>query len=99
MPVTFDPDHLRDSLRPLSDAQPLSAEARVYQRFYGLDLPARKVPAVSRLGRFEVDGFDVVAQVWWPPADTATAVRPVPRSIGVDEGASVSPPAPSPNCP
>ena len=72
MPVTFDPDHLRESLRPLVDAQPLSAEARVYQRFYGLDLPARKVPAVSRLGRFAVDGFEVVCQVWWPPVPVAT---------------------------
>ncbi|CRL97531.1 Lysophospholipase, alpha-beta hydrolase superfamily [Pseudomonas poae] len=70
MPVTFDPDHLRASLRPLVDAQPLSAEARVYQRFYGLDLPARKV--ASRLGRFDVDGFEVVAQVWWPPVPVAT---------------------------
>ena len=66
MPVTFDPDHLRESLRPLVDAQPLSAEARVYQRFYGLD------QAVSRLGRFEVDGFEVVAQVWWPATPVAT---------------------------
>ncbi|MEZ0614979.1 alpha/beta hydrolase, partial [Pseudomonas sp. Env-44] len=72
MPVTFDPDHLRESLRPLVDAQPLSAEARVYQRFYGLDLAARQVPAVSRLGRLQVDGFEVVAQVWWPPAPVAT---------------------------
>ena len=72
MPVTFDPDHLRESLRPLVDAQPLCAEARVYQRFYGLDLAARKVPAVSRLGRLEVDGFEVVAQVWWPPVPVAT---------------------------
>ena len=72
MPVTFDPDRLRESLRPLVDAQPLSAEARVYQRFYGLDLAARKVAVPSRLGRFEVDGFEVVAQVWWPPAPVAT---------------------------
>ncbi|SAM35668.1 Phospholipase YtpA [Pseudomonas sp. 1 R 17] len=72
MPVTFDPDHLRESLRPLVDAQPLSAEARVYQRFYGLDLSARNVPTVSRLGRFEVAGFEVVAQVWWPPVPAAT---------------------------
>ena len=70
MPVTFDPDHLRESLQPLMHAQPLSAEARVYQRFYGLDLPARK--AVSRLGRMEVAGFEVVAQVWWPSAPVAT---------------------------
>ena len=41
-----------------------------------------------------------IAQAWAPLADTATAVRPVPRSIAVDEGALVSvllPP--SPNCP
>ena len=41
-----------------------------------------------------------IAQVWEPPADTATAVRLLPRSIGVDEGASVLlllPP--SHNCP
>lgn len=72
MPVTFDPDHLRESLRPLVDAQPLSAEARVYQRFYGLDLAARKTPVISRLGRFEVDGFEVVSQVWWPAKPVAT---------------------------
>lgn len=72
MPVTFDPDHLRDSLRPLVDAQPLSAQARAYQRFYGLDLATRTQPPVSRLGRFEVDGFEVVAQVWWPPVPVAT---------------------------
>ncbi|NMY03457.1 alpha/beta hydrolase [Pseudomonas sp. WS 5059] len=72
MPVTFDPDHLRESLRPLVDAQPLSAEARVYQRFYGLDLAARKTPVASRLGRMEVDGFEVVSQVWWPAQPVAT---------------------------
>lgn len=72
MPVNFDPDHLRESLEPLVAAQPLSAEARVYQRFYGLDLPARKERATSRLGRFAVDGFEVVAQVWWPSSPVAT---------------------------
>ena len=41
-----------------------------------------------------------MAQVWEPPAVTATAVRPVPRSIAVDEGALVSVLVPpSPNCP
>ncbi|AIG03642.1 alpha/beta fold family hydrolase [Pseudomonas fluorescens] len=72
MPVTFDPDHLRESLRPLVDAQALSAEARVYQRFYGLDLAGRKTPVRSRLGRFEVEGFEVVSQVWWPAQPVAT---------------------------
>ncbi|WP_339527895.1 alpha/beta hydrolase [Pseudomonas mucidolens] len=72
MPVTFDPDHLRESLRPLVDAQALSAEARVYQRFYGLDLATRKEPVVSRLGRFDIDGFEVVSQVWWPVQPVAS---------------------------
>ena len=39
-----------------------------------------------------------MTEVWYPPADTATAVRPVPRSIAVDEGALVCaliPPSPN----
>ena len=41
-----------------------------------------------------------MAQVWNEPAATATAVRPVPRSIAVDEGALVfALRPPSPNCP
>ena len=66
MPVTFDPDHLRESLRPLVDAQPLSAEARVYQRLRAGSGRARSTGGQPS-GRFEVDGFQVVAQVWWPP--------------------------------
>lgn len=67
MSATFDPDHLRAGLLPLADAQPLSSEARAYQKFYGLDLPVN-----SRLGRFEVGGFEVVSQVWWPARPVAT---------------------------
>jgi alpha-beta hydrolase superfamily lysophospholipase len=70
MSATFDPDHLRASLRPLADRQPLSVEALAYQRFYGLDFPGRHFR--SGLGRFEVDGYDVVSQVWWPEQAKAT---------------------------
>lgn len=70
MPATFDPDQLRASLRPLSEGQPLSAQALAYQRFYGLDFCARNVS--SRLGRFQVDGYELVSQVWWPERPKAT---------------------------
>ncbi|AUF99108.1 alpha/beta hydrolase [Pseudomonas sp. 09C 129] len=67
MSATFDPDPLRASLRPLAEAQPLSAQAQAYQRFYGLDLPVKR-----GLGRFAVGGFEVVGQVWWPEQPVAT---------------------------
>jgi alpha-beta hydrolase superfamily lysophospholipase len=70
MSATFDPDHLRASLRPLAEGQPLSAEAQAYQRFYGLDFPPRNVR--SGLGRFQVDGYELVSQVWWPEKTKAT---------------------------
>ncbi|CAI8984216.1 Lysophospholipase, alpha-beta hydrolase superfamily [Pseudomonas sp. IT-P253] len=70
MSATFDPDHLRASLRPLADGQPLSVEALAYQRFYGLDFPGHHFR--RGLGRFEVDGYDVVSQVWWPEKAKAT---------------------------
>lgn len=70
MPATFDPNHLRASLRPLAEAQPLSMEARAYQQRYGLDFPGRTLRI--GLGRFEVDGYEVVSQLWWPPGAKAT---------------------------
>jgi alpha-beta hydrolase superfamily lysophospholipase len=70
MSATFDPDHLRASLRPLADWQPLSEEALAYQHFYGLDFARRNVR--SGLGRFAVDGYEVVSQVWWPEQAKAT---------------------------
>jgi alpha-beta hydrolase superfamily lysophospholipase len=70
MSVTFDPDHLRASLRPLAQGLPLSAEAQAYQRFYGLDFSSRNVR--SGLGCFKVDGYEVVSQVWWPEQVKAT---------------------------
>lgn len=70
MSATFDPDHLRASLRPLADWQPLSVEALAYQHFYGLDFAGSNVR--SGLGRFAVDGYEVVSQVWWPEQAKAT---------------------------
>ncbi|WP_095145970.1 MULTISPECIES: alpha/beta hydrolase [unclassified Pseudomonas] len=70
MPATFDPDHLRASLRPLAQAQPLSVEARAYRNFYGLDFPGRTLR--TGLGRFEVDGYELVSQLWWPEGAKAT---------------------------
>ena len=70
MPATFDPNDLRASLRPLAEGQPLSAQAQAYQRFYGLDFSARNVR--SGLGRFQVDGYEVVSQVWRPAQAKAT---------------------------
>ncbi|HCS42750.1 MAG TPA: alpha/beta hydrolase, partial [Pseudomonas sp.] len=70
MSATFDPDHLRASLQPLSEWLSLSVEALAYQRFYGLDFPGRHLR--SGLGRFEVDDYDVVSQFWWPQQAKAT---------------------------
>lgn len=66
MPLPFQPDLLRTGLGPLSTNQPSSAQALAYQVHYGLDLPGCKVPVQSRLGCFEVGGYQVVAQAWWP---------------------------------
>lgn len=70
--MTFDPDLLRASLQPLAAGQPLSAQGQAYQRFYGLDFADRARVPRSRLGRFQVDGYEVVAQAWWPEQPRAT---------------------------
>ena len=70
MSATFAPDHLRASLRPLADAQPLSEQARAYRHFYGLDFPGRELR--TGLGRFEVGGYQLVSQFWWPARAKAT---------------------------
>ncbi|WP_347902587.1 alpha/beta hydrolase [Pseudomonas purpurea] len=72
MSATFNPDHLRASLRPLAERQPLSEEALAYQRFYGLDFARHSVPVKRALGRFAVGDFEVVSQVWWPQQPVAT---------------------------
>jgi alpha-beta hydrolase superfamily lysophospholipase len=70
MSATFAPDHLRASLRPLADAQPLSEQARAYRHFYGLDFPGRELR--TGLGRFEAGGYQLVSQFWWPARAKAT---------------------------
>jgi alpha-beta hydrolase superfamily lysophospholipase len=70
MSATFDPDQLRAGLRPLAQWQPLSEAALAYQRFYGLDFPGRSLR--KGLGRFDVDGYELVCQVWWPERARAT---------------------------
>ena len=67
MPATFHPDLLRSSLSGLAERQPLPAEGRDYQRFYGLELPVQ-----SWLGAFKAAGFDLVGQVWMPAQPVAT---------------------------
>ncbi|MNG82224.1 Phospholipase YtpA [compost metagenome] len=67
MPAAFHPDHLRASLAPLTDRSPLTAQARDYQHFYGLDLPAQRW-----LGGFDAAGFELVGQVWMPEKPVAT---------------------------
>lgn len=64
MPATFDPDQLRASLKPLAEWQPLSEEAKAYQRFYKTDFPERDV--WRGMGRFDVDGYELVSHCWWP---------------------------------
>ena len=66
MSDTFDPDHLRAELSPLSVSQKLSEEAQAYQRFYGLNALGPNGSIHSRIGRFEVGGYDIVAQLWMP---------------------------------
>ncbi|MCF4995718.1 alpha/beta fold hydrolase [Pseudomonas syringae] len=64
MSASFDPDHLRASLKPLAEWQPLSVEAQAYQCFYRIDFPGRDM--WRGMGRFEVDGYQLVSQCWWP---------------------------------
>ena len=65
MPASFHPDLLRASLAPLAARQPLSAQALNYQRYYTL-------PGQGWLGGLQIDGFDLVGQVWLPEAPVAT---------------------------
>lgn len=64
MPATFDPDQIRASLKPLAEWQALSEEAKAYQRFYKTDFPERDV--WRGMGRFAVDGYELVSHCWWP---------------------------------
>lgn len=72
MTATFNPDTLRASLQPLSAMEPLSVEARAYQRFYGLERLVGKGPTRNWLGRVDVAGYEIVGQVWLPEQPVAT---------------------------
>jgi hypothetical protein len=66
MPEAFQPDLLRQRLRPLTAAE-RDAQVLAYQSFYGLDLAARYPGLESRLGYFECAGYRIAAQLWRPP--------------------------------
>ncbi|MEX6502001.1 alpha/beta hydrolase [Pseudomonas zhanjiangensis] len=71
MPERFQPDDLSASLRPLDAATGASAHEQAYLRFYGLEsVPARQF----RLGYFQVAGYRIAAQVWWPAQPRATLI-------------------------
>ncbi|HCW94767.1 phospholipase BipL [Stutzerimonas balearica] len=71
MSSRIQPERLRQQLPPLGEAGDLGSEALHYQRFYGLDL-ARPGAIHSRLGRFRVHDYEIVAQAWWPREPHAT---------------------------
>lgn len=70
MSEPFQPDSLRAQLRPLAAAQAEPPEAQAYRQLYRLNFPG----ATSQLGRMEVGGYEVVTQLWMPPAPKATLV-------------------------
>lgn len=71
MPSRIHPDTLREQLSPFIHACDLTEDARFYQAYYGLDLPQHR-HVNRRLGRFTVDGYEVVAQAWLPDQPVAT---------------------------
>lgn len=72
MTATFDPDSLRASLQALSAMQPLSVEGLAYQHFYSLAGLGPNGLTRSWLGRMDVAGYEIVAQVWLPEQPVAT---------------------------
>jgi alpha-beta hydrolase superfamily lysophospholipase len=70
MSEPFQPDSLRAQLRPLAAAQAEPPEAQAYRQLYRLNFPG----ATSQLGRMEVGGYEVVTQLWMPPAPKAALV-------------------------
>ncbi|POQ02004.1 alpha/beta hydrolase [Pseudomonas syringae pv. avii] len=72
MSATFDPDNLRASLLALNVIDPLSLDGQAYQRFYGLAGLGGENVVRSWLGRLDVDGYEIVGQVWLPESPVAT---------------------------
>ena len=86
-------------LTPVEESQVLLPETKTGEAWLVLVPASPNCPLESSPQHF-ASPLSRMAQVWDIPADIATAVRPVPRSIAVDEGVLVSvllPP--SPNCP
>lgn len=65
MPEAFQPDLLRQRLRPLTAAG-RDGQVAAYQSFYGLDLAARYPGLDSRLGYLECAGYRIAVQTWRP---------------------------------
>ncbi|MDH0745669.1 alpha/beta hydrolase [Pseudomonas sp. GD03842] len=74
MSNTFDPERLRAGLQPLIAGLMPSEEEQAYQRFYSLAGLGREGRITSRLGRFEVGGYEIVTQLWTPEQPVATLV-------------------------
>jgi alpha-beta hydrolase superfamily lysophospholipase len=74
MSNTFDPDRLRAGLKPLVENLALSEDGQAYQRFYSMAGLGKEGRVSSRLGRFEVGGYEIVTQLWTPEQPVATMV-------------------------
>ena len=70
MSAPVQPDSLRASLRPLAAAQPLTAEQQAYQAFYQLN----RLGVQTRLGCFQVGGYQIAVQLWLPEQPRATLI-------------------------
>ena len=62
----FNPDYLRQHLRPLAAAE-ADAAVLAYQAYYGLDLRSRHPRLQARLGSMAVDGRRLAVQAWLLP--------------------------------
>jgi alpha-beta hydrolase superfamily lysophospholipase len=74
MSNTFDPDRLRAGLKPLVENLALSEDGQAYQRFYSMGGLGSEGRVSSRLGRFEIGGYEIVTQLWTPEKPVATLV-------------------------
>jgi len=70
MPEPVQPDLLRAQLRPLATTGEDGALVADYRRFYGLEIAGAR----AHLGKIQVDGYEVVTQLWLPPQPKATLV-------------------------
>jgi alpha-beta hydrolase superfamily lysophospholipase len=54
----------------LAAGRALTPEQQAYQAFYGIDIPGVQ----TRLGCFQIVGYQVAVQVWWPEQPRATLI-------------------------